>query len=132
MKTAKEIQLYIFNNTGIKTSIKKGSGSNKGYLIISPMFQNGRYPEFPFNFRRELLKLLPDTEPNPSFAAGTQISVFGLIDEREEFKKESKPKPMDPNKLSKGWGSKNSQMRLDKATARNAVKMRKGNTARYY
>ena len=48
------------------------------------------------------------------------------------MKKESKPKQADPNKPLKGWGSKNSQMRLDKAAARNAKKMCKGGTARYY
>ena len=32
----------------------------------------------------------------------------------------------------KGWCSKNSQMRLDKATSRNAKKIKKGGAARYY
>jgi hypothetical protein len=36
------------------------------------------------------------------------------------MKKESKPKEIEPNKTMKGWGSKNSQMRLDKASRRAA------------
>ncbi len=47
-----------------------------------------------------------------------------------EFKKERKPKASETT--SKGWGSKNSQMRLDKASARYAKKLMKGNCARYY
>lgn len=38
----------------------------------------------------------------------------------------------DKDKPVSGWGSKNSQIRLDKASRRNAKRMRGGNTARYY
>lgn len=62
----------------------------------------------------------------------SEIHVYQITDDRIEMKKEAKPKPIDPNKPQKGWGSKNSQIRLDKAIARNAKKMKKGNTATYY
>jgi len=132
--TAKYIQQIIFNDTGLKTSVKKGTGSMKGYLIITPMFQSGEYPNFPFEFTQELKNKLSefDYDNYPLFCSTGQISIYGILDERMQFKRESKPKPIDNNKTQKGWGSKNSQIRLDKATARYAKRMSKGGCARYY
>lgn len=129
-----EIQEILFLKYNLKTSVKKGSGSMKGYLIITPMFQNGSYPLIPFSSLNEFKSLLYDFDSNqyPVFCSTSNIAIYGILDNRSEFKTERKPKPLDINKITKGWGSKNSQMRLDKATARNAVKMNKGNTARYY
>lgn len=133
--TAKDIQLSILSETSIKTTvsfIKKGS--MKGYIRIRPMFQNGSYPSYPTELIKNLKEKLKgfDYGDYPLFCSTSDIHVFDIIDDRVVMKKESKPKPLDPDKITKGWGSKNSQMRLDKATARNAVKMAKGNTARYY
>lgn len=48
MKTAAEIQTFIFEQTGLKTGVRKGTGSQKGYLIIYPIFQGGKYPRRTF------------------------------------------------------------------------------------
>lgn len=134
MKTTAEIQIYIFDKTGLKTGVRNGKGSMKGYFNIYPIFQNGSYPNIPHNTIAELKEMLPDFEPTPTFCTISEISIHeskGIINERVTYKKENKPKEIGKMNV-KGWGSKNSQMRLDKAAARNAVKMKKGNTARYY
>lgn len=134
MKTAKEIQEQIFEKTGLKTSVRKGTGSMSGYVCIRAIFQNGNYPSFPFEFIQALKGQLQDFnyENKPLFCATSEISVYGISDEKTKYKNERKPKPIDETKTMKGWGSKNSQLRLDKATLRNAKKMQKGNTARYW
>jgi len=132
---ASEIQQLILSETGLKTSVKQYTkGSMKGYLRIMPIFQNGCYPSIPFDFVQSLKSKLSnfDYANKPTFCTCSDISVYQIEDDRLEMKKERKPKQVDPSKPIKGWGSKNSQMRLDKATARNAKKMNKGGVVRYY
>lgn len=132
---ASEIQTKILTETGLKTSVKKYStGSMMGYVRIMPIFQNGSYPSFPFEVVQKLKAELAcfDYANKPVFCTCSDISVYQIEDDRIQMKKESKPKEIDPNKTMKGWGSKNSQMRLDKTTSRNAKKMNKGGVARYY
>lgn len=135
MKSISEIQNYILEGCGIKTSVSIGKGSLKGYYTIRPTFQNGSYPTLPFDFAMKLKLLLPDNgEPNPTFCTVGEVKIHsstGIIDDRIAMKKECKPKAIAEMKV-KTWGSKNSQMRLDKRAARNAKKMQKGNTARYW
>ena len=106
----------------------------KGYVRIMPIFQNGAYPSLPFDFVQDLKVRLAafDYANKPVFCSCSDISVYEIEDDRVQMKKERKPKSVDPDKPSKGWGSKNSQLRLDKATARNAKKLNKGGVARYY
>lgn len=134
MKTAKEIQNRIFEVTGLKTSVRKGTGSMKGYVCIRAIFQNGSYPSFPHDFIQTLKAELAsfDYANLPLFCSVSEISVYGISDEKTKYKNECKPKAIDESKPSKGWGSKNSQLRLDKATARNAKRLRAGTTARYW
>lgn len=130
-----EIQTKILIETGLKTSVKKYStGSMKGYIKIIPIFQNGSYPSFPFDFVQKLKNELIEFNyaDNPVFCGTSDISIYKIEDDRINMKKERKPKKIDPDKQNKGWGSKNSQMRLDKAISRNAKKMNKGGVARYY
>ncbi len=133
MENISEVQNYILEHAGLKTSVRVGKGSMKGYLIVIPIFQNDCYPDIDFKVTRELEKILDeyDKHPNPVFCSVSTISVAGLNDDRINMKKERKPKEISEMKV-KQWGSKNSQMRLDKATERNAKRMNKGNTARYY
>jgi hypothetical protein len=129
-----EIQTAILEQTGIKTSVKSGKGSLKMYLIFSPMFQNGIYPEFPFDWRQKFGSNYPETEPPTVFVGGTQIHLHKSVVEGEaiQYKKECKPKPIDEMKVRQ-WGSKNSQIRLDKAAARHAKALRQGrDTVRYW
>jgi hypothetical protein len=119
---ASEIQTKILTETGLKTSVKKYStGSMKGYVRIMPIFQNGSYPSLPFEFVQKLKAELAgfDYANKPVFCTCSDITVFQIEDDRIQMKKESKPK-IDTNKVIKGWGSKNSQMRLDKASRRAA------------
>lgn len=135
MTSAKEIQERIFSATGLKTSVRKGTGSMSGYICIRPIFQNGSYPSFPFEFTQSIKSDLSnfDYANFPLFSSTSEISVYGISDEKTKYKNERKPKLVDESKVSKGWGSKNSQLRLDKASMRNAKKMRSGkNVARYY
>ena len=128
---ASEIQNIILEETGIKSSVKKGIGSMKAYMIFSPMFQKGEYPTFPFDFYRKFMRDYPGEYPNETLCSGTQIMVCDVEDDRIKFKKEKKPASVENMKIRQ-WGSKNSQLRLDKATRRNAVKMKKGGTAGYW
>jgi hypothetical protein len=132
-KTAKEIQKYILEKSGIKTSVKKGKGSMKGYTIIWPQFQNGKYPNIPFDLAKEIKYKLSsyDTITKPVFCSTNDISVFSLGNEEKIiFKKEKKPK--ETNTISKGWGSKNSQLRLDKAARRYSNNFKNGITGVRY
>ena len=54
--TKKEIQAEILEQTGIKTTVKKMSGSMKKYICFSPQLQNGIYPNLPFEWRKEYIK----------------------------------------------------------------------------
>lgn len=129
-----EIQTVIFERTGLKTTARHNKGSMKGYITIRPMFQGGKYAEFPIQFAREIKSMFKTFGDNAPMC-GTQdinIPIQNITDfDPIRYKKENKPKPIEEMK-QRTWGSKNSQLRLDKATARNAVKMSKGNTARYY
>lgn len=94
------------------------------------MLQSGIYPIFPHDFLIQLKPLLPSDPYKPAFTSGTMIHVYGIADDRVDFKKERK-KTVDPDKMSKGWGSQNSQLRLDKAAFRYAKKLNRGGCARY-
>lgn len=133
MKNISEIQNYILEHNGLKTSVKIGKGSMVGYLIVTPIFQGGCYPDIDFKITRELVELLKeyDTPQNPCFCSVSSISVVGMNDDRINMKKERKPKQVE-EMTQRTWGSKNSQVRLDKAISRNAKNMRNGNTAKYW
>lgn len=129
-----EIQQLIFERTGLKTTARHNNGSMKGYITIRPMFQGGKYAEFPIEFAREIKSMFKTFGDNAPICSVQDIDIpIQNITEFDpiHYKRESKPKPIEQQK-AKQWGSKNSQLRLDKATARNAKKMSKGNTARYY
>jgi hypothetical protein len=124
--TISEIQTEILTQTGLKTSVSKGKGSMKGYFRIMPIFQNGTYPNMPHDFivqMRDKLSVF-GTEEKPIFCTISDIYVFDFADDRQIHKKESKGKEISEMKV-KEWGSKNSQMRLDKTALRYAKK-RKG------
>lgn len=129
-----EIQTIIFERTGLKTTARHNKGSMKGYITIRPMFQGGEYAQLPIEFAREIKSMFKAFGDNPPMCGTQDINIpIQNITEFDpiRYKKENKPKPIEEMK-QRTWGSKNSQLRLDKATARNAVKMSKGNTARYY
>lgn len=131
--TVREIQEYIFEQTGLKTSVRKGTGSEKGYFQIWPQFQNSEYPKIPFEVCRELKEILKefDKEPNPVFCSTETILVYGIEDDRKKYKKERKPKEREEMN-TRQWGNKNSQMRLDKAAKRYAKNLKSGKTGVRY
>jgi hypothetical protein len=125
-----EIQNKILKETRLKTSVKVfKTGSMRGYIKITPMFQNGSYPLFPFDFVQKLKSELADFDYSnmPLFCSTSQVSVYQITDDRIKMKTERKPKITE----SKTWGSKNSQMRLDKASARNGKRIRNGGVAKF-
>lgn len=124
-----EIQTAIFEQTGLKTSFKKMNGSMRHHVKIWPIFQGGEYPKFPFEWLREFSKqfkadLLNDCFPYASTMELNIPAVNFTEFDAIQYKKESKPKPIDEGKTMAGWGSKNSQMRLDKTANRYAKKRR--------
>lgn len=127
-----QIQKIIFEETGLKTSARSLTGSMKNYIRIMPMFQKGNYPTFPFEFVTKMKEQYPGMEPNPNFFSIDSFCIYGLTTEgAEKYKTESKGKCIE-QKNSPSWGSKNSQMRLDKAAARYGKKVRRGeNCVRY-
>ena len=130
--STKDIQNLVLEKTGIKVSVKKGAGSERGYFIFTPMFQNGAYPKIPIEFARELVKQYPGEEPHPNFASNSQILFYDLTEDSTKFKTEHKPKSVEEMSV-RTWGSKNSQLRLDKASARHAKAVAQGkDTVRYW
>lgn len=130
-----EIQTAIFEQTGLKTSAKRNKGSMKNHYTIWPIYQGGKYPDFPFEWVQEFGKQFkPFGDAFPYCTVSSLDIPTGNISEFDpiQYKKEHKAKPIDPDKITKGWGSKNSQLRLDKATARNAKRLKAGTTARYW
>lgn len=133
MKVA-EIQQQIFEQTGYKTSVKMITGSMKYHLRISVMFQGGIYPKFDFNWRNEFIKQFKLVGQWGNFSNDHALDILKTNFEDLTpiiYKKESKPK----QGKAREWGSENSQMRLDKASARYAKKLRGSNgdnMARYY
>jgi hypothetical protein len=90
---ASEIQAKILTETGLKTSVKKyTSGSMKGYVRIMPIYQNGSYPTLPFEFVQKLKAELAvfDYANKPLFCSTSDISVYGIEDDRINMKKEHK------------------------------------------
>ncbi len=133
MKTS-EIQELILAETGIKTSVRKLSGSMKNYLSFRCLFQGGDYPKFTHEWRTIFVKQFNTTPGFGNYHSDYSIEILNInISEYDPilYKKERKPKPIEEQKV-KTWGSKYSQLRLDKATMRNAKKLRAGTTARYY
>jgi hypothetical protein len=132
--TISEIQTAIFEQTGLKTTVKSNRGSMKHHVTVKPLFQGGAYPNFPHEWVREFGKQFK------SFGHGVFCTVSSLEIPLPNFtditpikyKKERKPKHIDPDTPMAGWGSANSQLRLDKATSRYAKHLKKGNCARYY
>lgn len=129
--TAAEIQKIILDETGIKTSVRKLKGSMNGYVRIMPIYQNNTYPSLPLELVQRLAIELAayNYEEKPLFCGRSDISIYGIDSESTYMKREAKQK--EPAQ-AKGWGSKNSQIRLDKAVRRNAVKLRKGGVAGYW
>lgn len=128
--TTAQIQESILTQTGIKTSVKKLTGSMKQHIRFAAMLQNGLYPKFDFTWRNQF----KNARGFGNFADDYSIDIhIAHIEPGEpmQFKRERKPKTIDEMSV-KRWGSKNSQMRLDKATRRNAKKLRAGTTARYW
>lgn len=134
--TVKELQQQIFTDTGLKTTVSKCKGSMKGYIRVMPMFQGGKYPNFPHDYLPKIKAEFKDYDSHekPLFVTVSEVHIYGIDSEDTgKYKRERKPKQIDENSNSKQWGSKNSQMRLDKAAARYAKLLRKdGNRARYY
>lgn len=130
-----EIQTVIFEQTGIKTSVKKMTGSMKYHYSFTPIFQGGEYPKYPYEWAKEFIKQFA-TIPGYGnyFTNGNILDILTLnftAYDPIKYQKERKPKTIEQMKV-KQWGSANSQLRLDKATTRNAKKLRAGTTARYY
>lgn len=118
-----ELQQIILNETGLKTSVKKQSGSMKHHYAFTPLFQGGEYPKYPIEWGREFIKQFKAIPGYGNyFTNGNILDILALnfTDyDPIKYQKERKPKTIDEMK-AKQWGSKNSQMRLDKASRRAA------------
>jgi len=132
--TIKDVQNFIFEKSGLKTSVKNGTGSMKGYSIIWPMFQSGTYPSINYKIKEALSVLLIEfnTNEHPLFCSNSEVCIYGICGDVTKFKKEHKPKSIEQMNVRE-WGSKNSQMRLNKAAERHTKALYSGkNVVRYY
>jgi hypothetical protein len=130
--TTREMQDIIVEATGLKVSVRKGTGSLKGYYKFWPQFQNDCYPDFPIDIARKFQEQYPGQEPKPNFFTRSDFCVYGLEpSEVKRFKREIKPKGIEDMKV-RTWGSKYSQLRLDQRTRRNVKRLKDGNGPRYY
>lgn len=130
-----EIQSQILKETGVKTSVRKYSGSMKNHIGIRPMYQNGEYPKFPFEWANDFKKKFSTIPGHENYSSSDYIDILKINFSDltpVKYSKERKPK-QNTEKTTKGWGSKNSQLRLDKASARYSKALRRGeDRARYY
>lgn len=135
MTTTSEIQKFILDKTGLKTGVRKLSGSMKGYFMVYPLFQNNEHPKIPFELAQELKRTLNSSSSHPTFCSVDSIDVHesnGFTNDRITMKSEKRVKSPEEMKV-KTWGSVNSQLRLDKATRRFAKRMQNGKTGvRFY
>lgn len=132
--TIADFQNFILKETSIKTSVKKNKGSMKDYTTFTPIYQKGIYPEYDFTWRQNLIKQYTETDPPQIMVSSSQIQLHNslLSGEALHFKREKKPLPIEQMKVRQ-WGSKNSQMRYDKAVARNHKRVMRGDGgARFY
>ena len=70
--TVAEIQTLIYDNTGIKTSVKHLTGSMRGYLQFTPMLDRGRRSDF----SDADLKTLRDKLKKDFFKTSTPPHIF--------------------------------------------------------
>lgn len=136
MKTIADIQKIMFDELGLKTSVLiVKTGSMKGYCLFRPMFQGGEYPDIPFawtqNARERFKEFYIENDPLHGVSCSiSQLYIYGVTGDKMHFKRECKPKVSESNP---SWGSKNSQLRLDKAARRYAKRVRQGKkTVRFY
>ena len=129
-----EVQKQIFEQTGLKTTVKHNKGSMKNHITIRPLFQNGAYQNFPFDWLQIFKSQFKQNNGVFPYFTVSGIDLPASLFEFDpiQYPKERKQKSVDENSTVKGWGSKNSQLRLDKASRRYAKHLNKGNCARYY
>lgn len=133
------IQKTILDVTGLKTSVKVGSltSSMRGYVMFRAAKVAGQFTQWTFEQGNQLRALFAGTEEKPTTGTFYELCVyFG----NEAYNYERAPKtsavkkeaaPASEKVTRSGWGSKNSQMRLDKASRRYAKRLRTTNCARY-
>jgi hypothetical protein len=74
--TTTEVKTKIQNETGLKVSVKKGSGSMSGYV----MFTTKRTEQFEYPYSRNFIKSFPECSLKPAFANNYQISIYHGIE----------------------------------------------------
>jgi len=70
--TTSELSKRIEIETGLKTSVRKGSGSVRGYFIFT--LRNNK--KFEYEYSRKLIKEFPQCDVNPPFANNYQIMIY--------------------------------------------------------
>lgn len=104
-----ELQEIILAQTGIKTSVRKYTGSMKNHYSFRPQFQGGRYPKFPYEWANEFKKQF-QTLPGFGnyFTNGDMLDILAINFTEYDpiiYKKERKPKTIDQLNV-KQWGAK--------------------------
>ena len=76
--TTQEFKTAIENESGIKVSIKMGTGSMLGYVIATAKNRSN----FDYNFSRNFIKQFPECSLKPAFANNYQIMVYHGINSK--------------------------------------------------
>lgn len=135
-----DIKAQVEKLTGVAVSVSIGrlGSSMRGYVIIRAKRKGGQNVEWSFENSIELTTMFIGLPETPTTCNKYELCVFVgneaynySAPKTERAKTISPQREKSEQKKSKGWGSKNSQMRLDKASRRFAKRMKRGNTVRY-
>lgn len=74
--TAIEVKNQIEKETGLKVTVRKGTGSMLGYTI----FTTKKTEQFEYEYSRNFIKNFPSCEIKPAFANNYQISIYHGIE----------------------------------------------------
>lgn len=135
-----EIKEFLQTEGGHRVSLRKGKGSQSGYVIFQIV---GKTKEWSFDFRNLLLEKYEAPEPRPTFVTnGYQLALY-VGDELKNYDfKRKRSKIVRNGGTEEGrqlkpcaWGKApdTRQLRLDKAARRYGARVRRGdNTVGYY
>lgn len=73
-----EMKTFVENISALKVSVKKSgiSTSMRGYIVFSAKKKSGIYPEWSNEVKKEILKELAGSEPNPTFVNKYQVCFY--------------------------------------------------------
>ena len=76
--TIEEVKELLEERTGLKITVRRErlQGSMRGYMRFRPIKTSGVYPEWSFEFGREMSAKFHVDGPNPTFCNNWSLSVY--------------------------------------------------------